>query len=295
MDVGLLDLGKQYDGVSTTDRITATMQLAREAESAGATRFWLGEHHVRDVAVHAPEVVLALIADTTTHIRVGAGGVLLRYYSPLKVWETYCTLAVAFPNRIDLGLVRGPGVVDADVARQLVWGNEIELEPGSFDEKVRELHRISTRGAGPSGLVPSDPKPVIWLLGSGASSALLASELRLSYGYMCFVPAALESAANTLALLGRPRPRVVLALTVACASSSAMGHTIDEACVRRGYHRANVAGSTDECAQRLLDLIEPFAPDEVAISCLSPRREDQFALIPLIHALTSVTPIERHE
>lgn len=285
MEVGILDLGKRHDGVSTTERIAATVQLAREAEQAGATRFWLGEHHVSDVALHAPEVILPLIAAATEHLRVGAAGVLLRYYSPLKVWETYCTLAAAFPDRVDLGVVRGPGVVDDDVARQLVWGNEAELAQESFDEKVRELHRLSTLAAGQSGLVATDPQPTIWMLGSGASSAILAAELGTSYGYMCFVPAALESAAHTLGLLGQPRPRVVLALTVACASSSAMGHTIDEACVRRGYLRANVAGSTAQCAQRVRALVEPFTPDEVVLCCLSPRPQDQLALIPLIRAL----------
>lgn len=286
MDIGLLDLGKHYDGVATTDRIAATMRLAQAAEVAGAGRFWLAEHHVRDVALHAPEVILPLVAAATDQIRVGAAGVLLRYYSPLKVWETYCTLAAACPDRVDLGVVRGPGVADNEVARQLVWGNETELTPESFNEKVRELHRLPEQVPGPSGVLPSDPKPALWLLGSGPSSAVLAAELRTSYGYMCFVPAALELAAQTLSLLGQPRPRVVLALSVACAASSALGHTIDEACVRRGFLRANVAGSTKECAERLLELVAPYAPDEVLVSCFSPRREDQFALIPLIRTLT---------
>ena len=287
MEIGLLDLGKQYDGVSTTDRVEATLQLARAAENAGAGRFWLAEHHVPDVALHAPEVILPLVAAATGHIRIGAAGVLLRYYSPLKVWETYSTLAAAFPGRVDLGLVRGPGVVDDGVARQLVWGNEVELSQQSFDDKVRELHRISTQGTGARGLVHSDPAPAVWMLGSGASSAVLAAELGTPYGYMCFVPAAFGLAAETLALLGPPRPRVVLALSVACATSSAVGHAIDEACVRRGFWRANVAGSVSECAERLAELVEPFTPDEVVIACLSPRPEDQLGLIPLVRTLTN--------
>ena len=285
MEIGLLDLGKQYDGVSTTKRVEATLQLARSAEDAGAGRFWLAEHHVQDVALHAPEVILPLVAASTQQIRIGAAGVLLRYYSPLKVWETYSTLAAAFPGRVDLGLVRGPGVVDDEVARQLVWGNEVELTHQSFDDKVRELHRISLEGTGVRGLVATDPAPTIWMLGSGPSSAILAAELGTPYGYMCFVPAAFGLAAETLALLGPPRPRVVLALSVACAISSAIGHSIDEACVRRGYWRANVAGSVNECAERVAEIVEPYSPDEVVIACLSPRHEDQLGLIPLVGAL----------
>lgn len=287
MDVGLLDLGKRYEGVAAAERVVLTLQLARAAELAGATRFWLAEHHVQDVALHAPEVVLPLVAAATEHIRVGAAGVLLRYYSPLKVWETYCTLTAAFGDRVDLGLARGPGVVNDDVARQLVWGNELELTQPSFDAKVRELRRLSAEGTGARGLVQSGPAaPALWVLGSGPSSASLAAELDTAYGYMCFVPASLGLAADTLALLGRPRPRVVLTLSVACATSSAVGHAMDERCVRRGLWRANAAGSVNECVEQLVELVQPYAPDEVVIACLSPWHQDQLGLIPLISALT---------
>ena len=42
-------------------------------------------------------------------IRVGTGGVLLPYYSPLKVAEVFRMLEALFPGRIDLGIGRAPG------------------------------------------------------------------------------------------------------------------------------------------------------------------------------------------
>lgn len=285
MDVGFLDLGKQLDDVRRDQRAVTSMRLARAAEDAGATRYWVAEHHVPDVGLHAPEVVLPLIAASTERIRVGAAGVLLKYYSPLKVWETYTTLADALGDRVDLGLVRGPGVANEDVARLLVSGHEDELAPSRFDDKVRELVALSRNGTGARGLSASLTPPQLWMLGSGPSSAQLAAELDLSFGFMCFPLRQLGGAFDSLNLLPDPRPRVVLALTAACAATSGAGHAADEVCVRRGYLRANVAGSTAECLETLLEKVAPFDVDEVVLACLSPRWEHQQALVPLIEAL----------
>lgn len=285
MDVGFLDLGKKFEGVAPHERILASLELARAAETAGARRYWLAEHHVPDVALHAPEVVLALAASATESIRIGSAGVLLRYYSPLKVWETYLTLAAAFGNRIDLGLVRGPGVVDPAVANELVSGNAAELAPEAFDAKVRELHRLSQAGHAARGLGGEAAAPTMWMLGSGATSAVMARELNLPYGYMCFVPRALDEAARTLALVEPRRRRVVLAVSVAAGATSAEGHAISERCVSRGFLRANVSGSVADCREQVLNLTKSCAPDEVVLACLSPRHEDQTAAIAVVAAL----------
>jgi luciferase family oxidoreductase group 1 len=287
VDVGILDLGKRYDGFAADERVVAALQLARAAELAGASRYWLAEHHVPDVALHAPEVILPLIAAATERLRVGAAGVLLRYYSPLKVWETYSTLAAAFGDRVDLGIVRGPGVADDRVARRLVSGNTLELAPTSFDDKVRELSRLATLGTDVRGLGSDEPAPTLWMLGSGPSSARLAAELGTAYGFMCFAPQAMSLAGKTLTELGHTRPRVVLALSVACADSSAAGHAMDERCVDRGLLRANAAGSVDECRETIMRLTSPLRPDEVVLACLSPRYDDQRELLPLVTAMVA--------
>src|SRR5690625_7584437 len=45
----------------------------------------------------------------TEKIRIGAGAVLLPYYKPFRVAETYNLLATLYPDRIDLGIGRAPG------------------------------------------------------------------------------------------------------------------------------------------------------------------------------------------
>ena len=41
-------------------------------------------------------------------MRVGTGGVMLPYYSPLKVAEQFRMLEALYPGRIDLGIGRAP-------------------------------------------------------------------------------------------------------------------------------------------------------------------------------------------
>lgn len=290
MELGFLDLGKRYEDVRQDRRVEASVTLARGAEAAGAGRYWLAEHHVPDVALHAPEVVLPMLAAATERIRLGAAGVLLRYYSPLKVWETYTTLADALGDRLDLGLVRGPGVASDAVARQLVSQQAAELDPSVFDDKVRELVGLIKNGTGDRGLPQPITPPRPWILGSGPSSARLSAELGLDFGFMCFPLRELGGAFDSLRLLGSSRPRVVMALTAACSSSSAAGHYMDEVCVRRGYLRANVAGSVNECRDQLLALMDPFDVDGIVLACLSPRMDDQRELLPLIAALKESFP-----
>ncbi|MFY1683577.1 LLM class flavin-dependent oxidoreductase [Micromonospora sp. WMMD730] len=45
----------------------------------------------------------------TTSLRIGSGGVLLPYYSPFKVAETFRVVRALAPGRIDLGIGRGAG------------------------------------------------------------------------------------------------------------------------------------------------------------------------------------------
>src|SRR5881398_2859913 len=73
-------------GASAPEALANTIALAQLAERLGYTRYWLAEHHnTRGLAGSAPEVLVARVASATQTIRVGAGGVMLPHYSPLKV------------------------------------------------------------------------------------------------------------------------------------------------------------------------------------------------------------------
>jgi len=61
------------------------------------------------LAAASPEILVAEIANRTSRIRVGSGGVMLSHYSPFKVAEQFSILAALHGGRIDLGVVRAPG------------------------------------------------------------------------------------------------------------------------------------------------------------------------------------------
>ena len=109
MPVGLavLDLSPVLEGGTARQALLDTLDLARTAEAAGYTRYWLAEHHLAPgVAGSSPEVLIGAVAAATDRIRVGSGAVLLGHRTPLSVVEAFGVLDALYPGRIDAGLGR---------------------------------------------------------------------------------------------------------------------------------------------------------------------------------------------
>ncbi|WP_261562045.1 LLM class flavin-dependent oxidoreductase [Frankia tisae] len=105
--LSVLDLSPRSQGASAGDALRNTLDLARRTEKFGYHRYWLAEHHlVPGVVSSAPAVVIALVADATTRIRVGSGAVQMGHHTAVTVVEEFGTLAQIHPARIDLGLGR---------------------------------------------------------------------------------------------------------------------------------------------------------------------------------------------
>src|SRR5690625_5189705 len=110
MKLSVLDQAPISTGMSEQEALQAMIDLAKHAEKHGYERFWVAEHHdLFGLASPNPSVMISAIGAQTEQIRLGAGAVLLPYYKPFSVAETYNLLATLYPNRIDLGLGRAPG------------------------------------------------------------------------------------------------------------------------------------------------------------------------------------------
>ena len=119
MPLSVLDLASISRGSSPATALADTTRLAGVAEELGFHRLWVAEHHgMPAVASSAPAVLVGHIADATTTIRVGAGGVMLPNHAPMVIAEQFGTLEALHPGRIDLGLGRAPGT-DPATARAL--------------------------------------------------------------------------------------------------------------------------------------------------------------------------------
>jgi luciferase family oxidoreductase group 1 len=188
-DLSVLDLSPVVAGSSGPEALRNTLELARHADRLGYVRYWLAEHHnLPTVASSAPEVMIAHVASVTTHMRVGAGGIMLPNHSPLKVAETFRVLEALHPGRIDLGIGRAPGTdpVTAIALRRSRAGLTVDDFPEQFAELLAyasdgfpEEHPFRSVSA-----VPADVDlPPIWLLGSSGYSAQAAGEMGFGYAF----------------------------------------------------------------------------------------------------------------
>ena len=122
MNLSILDQSPIRKGVTAVQAFQETLTMAREAERLGYRRFWVSEHHnAHCLAGSSPEVLLAAIGAATKGMRIGSGGVMLPYYSPFNVAESFSVLTNLYPDRVDLGVGRAPGG-DMKTARMLAPG-----------------------------------------------------------------------------------------------------------------------------------------------------------------------------
>jgi len=223
----VLDLSPIVAGGDAALALGNSRNLARYAETFGYSRFWLAEHHnMPGIASAATAVVIGYVAEATSRIRVGAGGVMLPNHSPLVIAEQFGTLAALYPGRIDLGLGRAPGS-DHATARALRRGASAD-GADTFPRDVAELLAYfrppqddqTVRAIPGAGLdVP------IWLLGSSMFSAQLAAAVGLPFAFAShFAPEYLLAAirfyrANFRRSAALDRPYVLLGLNVFAAET----------------------------------------------------------------------------
>jgi luciferase family oxidoreductase group 1 len=226
--LSVLDLATVAKGASPADALADTTRLAGVVESLGYHRMWVAEHHgMPAVASSAPAVLIGHLADATTTLRVGAGGVMLPNHAPLVVAEQFATLEALHPGRIDLGLGRAPGT-DPATARALRRSADLGAE--HFPQDVVELINYLVDGDGPV----THPAPVpgrgylpqVWLLGSSTFSAQLAGMLGLPFSFAFhFAPALVDEAVALYRSSFRRTglledPYVMVAASVLCADSA---------------------------------------------------------------------------
>ena len=192
--ISVLDLSPISQGGTAAQALKNTLDLARHVEHWGYRRYWLAEHHnMPAVASAATSVVIAHVADGTSTIRVGAGGIMLPNHSPLVIAEQFGTLESLFPGRIDLGLGRAPG---SDQITALTLRRNTSLD--TFPQDVVELlayFREPVPGQKVNAVPGAGLNVPVWILGSSLFGAQLAAELGLPYAFAShFAPAHMMSA-----------------------------------------------------------------------------------------------------
>ena len=177
MKISAVDQSPIFSNSNANSALQQSVELAKECDLIGLTRFWVAEHHgSNSFAGCSPEVLIPKIAAETESLRIGSGGVMLMHYSPYKVAENFRLLESLFPGRIDLGLGRAPGS-DPHQAGALAYGSKT-TGPEFFPTKMKDLTSFLV-GDQPTSLAFENVSvtpglgniPEIWLLVSSQQGA----------------------------------------------------------------------------------------------------------------------------
>jgi luciferase family oxidoreductase group 1 len=228
--LGVLDQSPISEGMSGSEALHNSIDLARLVDRLGYHRYWVAEHHGTPMlACPSPEVLIGPIADATSRLRVGSGGIMLPHYSPFKVAEVFSMLSGLYPGRIDLGIGRAPGT--DSITSVALQRDRRRLPPDDFPDQLAELLAYLSDSLPPEhpfarlAILPGRPhRPDPWLLGSSPQSGIWAAELGLPYAFADFIqPGGAAIAARyrqefTESLWGA-EPRVIVAGWALCADT----------------------------------------------------------------------------
>ncbi|GAA1344634.1 LLM class flavin-dependent oxidoreductase [Saccharothrix algeriensis] len=180
--LSVLDLAPVTTATDARTALAHTRELARHVERLGYRRFWLAEHHnMPGIASSSPAILIGHVADATTTLRVGSGGVMLPNHPPLVVAEQFGTLTALHPGRIDLGIGRAPGT-DQRTARAL-RRTEGPLSADDFPQQLSELLGYFAGTEDLAAVPAQGNEPPVWLLGSSGYSAQVAGLLGLPFAF----------------------------------------------------------------------------------------------------------------
>lgn len=111
------------------------------ADQLGVDFIGVGEHHRPDLAISAPDVVLAAIAARTKHIRLGSAVTVLSTDDPVRVYERFASLDAVSDGRAEIILGRG-----SFTESYPLFGYSLDDYDVLFEEKLRLFAELLKEG-----------------------------------------------------------------------------------------------------------------------------------------------------
>jgi luciferase family oxidoreductase group 1 len=236
--LSVLDLCPLVVGETASKAFEHTLDLARFVETIGYRRYWTAEHHsMAGIASTSPEIIIGHIAQVTSRIRVGSGGIMLPNHAPLRIAEAFRTLEAFHPGRIDLGVGRAPGTNTATTIA--LRGSPDSLQAENFPRELEELKAYLASDFVPDSLyqdvvaMPTvSTTPELWMLGSSDFGARLAAERGMPFAFAQHFSSLRAAAVLKLyneefhpsAALAKPQS--IVALHVVCAETDEEAETL---------------------------------------------------------------------
>ncbi|GEO04748.1 hypothetical protein AAE02nite_24120 [Adhaeribacter aerolatus] len=228
LKLSILDQSLVNKGITASEALHQTVEMARLADHLGYTRFWVSEHHnLAAIAGSAPEILMVKLADATQHIRIGSGGIMLPNHSALKVAENFRLLEALFPGRIDLGIGRAPG---GDRVTAYLLNPANDFSEDSYRQQLDYLQLFFSDTAGTEkGQILAIPQaattPMQWMLSSSGGSSKIAAEYGMGLAVAKFINGNVQPEVVTDYLLHFkpsplfPVPQAILSIIVLCADT----------------------------------------------------------------------------
>lgn len=226
--LGILDQSVVRPGNTVSEAIQETVDTVKLAENLGYSRFWVSEHHNSTfIAGSTPEVLMVKLAEVTSHIRIGSGGIMLPNHSALKVAENFRMLEALYPGRIDLGIGRAPGT---DRLTSSLLNPSNDFSESSYLRQLDHLKHFFADTAGTDrGFIYASPQstttPMQWILSSSGGSSSIAARYGMGLAVAKFIngfvtPEVVESYRKNFRPTEQfPTPQALLSITVLCGET----------------------------------------------------------------------------
>src|SRR6266849_3739657 len=107
---GEMTVGEDGHLLSQPQNIRALVAEGVLAEESGLDFFGLGEHHIEEIPLSAPDLVLAAIAARTSRIHLGSAVTVLSSDDPVRVYQRFSTLNALSGGRAEVILGRGSSI-----------------------------------------------------------------------------------------------------------------------------------------------------------------------------------------
>src|SRR5947209_12811122 len=146
LELGLDSFGDVTAGadgapLSQAQVIRNAVEEAVLADRLGLDFIGVGEHHRPDLAISAPEVVLAAIAARTERIHLGSAVTVLSTDDPVRVFERFATLDAISGGRAEIILGRGSFTESFPL-----FGYSLDHYEVLFQEKLHLVAALLTEG-----------------------------------------------------------------------------------------------------------------------------------------------------
>ncbi|MCU4117336.1 LLM class flavin-dependent oxidoreductase [Mycoplasma zalophi] len=128
----------QKEAISHDQRIRDMIEEVQLADKLGVDVYAIGEHHRKDFAVSAPEIVLAAAASSTKNIKLSSAVTVISSIDPIRVYQQYATIDAISNGRAEIMTGRGSFTESFPL-----FGYKLENYSELFNEKSKMLDAIN--------------------------------------------------------------------------------------------------------------------------------------------------------